>query len=336
MAKKGSKKSTETQEITENLTIKQLAKELAKSGLPIKTADEVIVEPKVKTDILALDYVLDGGIAIGEGGHRIEFYGAESTAKSTFCLYIIRKYQSLGKKCVFIDGEESYDRDWAEYNGVDNNELLICKPYTLEELGDTLVQIIPQVDLIVIDSIVSFIPEFEQENVTSKEQMALQARVNALITRKIYHAIRGKNTTIIFINQEREKVGIMFGNPKTTGGGHALKHLYNTRLEFKTGKSIVGEVGDEKEKVGVEINLNCVKNKKGVPHRTACLDFYFNGYVDNKKTILLQALKFSIIQKSGGWYTFKDRKEQGLDSIKNSITDEEYKEIEKEIWERLR
>jgi len=164
--------------------------------------------------------------------------------------------------------------------------------------------------------------------------MALQARINALITRKIYQTIAGRKTTLIFINQLREKLGVMYGNPYTTGGGHAIKHMYNTRIEFKTGKPINVGTGDNKERIGIEIHLKGVKNKKGTPYLDAVVDFYFNGKIDNKKSIFFGALKYGIIQLSGKTYEYKDIKVVGKEAFLEKMDDKLIKQIEDEIWKK--
>ena len=248
-------------------------------------------------------------------------------------MHIIKKYQELGKTCVYIDSENSYDAEWAEIIGVNNDKLIVVNPDYQEDVGDLFVKIIPEADLIVVDSIVGLIPKEETERDTDEPTMALQARINALITRKIYKAISGRKTTILFINQLREKVGQLYGNPYTTGGGRALKHLYNTRIEFKTGKPMDIGSGEKKERIGIEINLKCVKNKKGKPYRHAVIDFYVNGQIDNKKSLFYSALKHGIIQLNGKTYTYKDKKEVGKDNFIKLLTDEDYKELEDKIWE---
>lgn len=318
--------------MSKNKNLDKLLNELNKN-FKVKRASEVINEEKLRTGIYALDYVLDGGISQCEGGHRIEFFGAESSGKSTFALYIIKKYQELGKTCIYIDAENSYDQTWAKIVGVNNEELIVINPEYQEDVGDLFIKIIPEADLIVIDSIVGLIPKEETERDTDEPTMALQARVNALITRKIYRAISGRKTTIIFINQLREKVGVMYGNPYTTGGGRALKHLYSTRIEFKAGKPIDIGSGDNKERIGMEINLKCVKNKKGIPYRDAIIDFYTNGTIDNKKSLFYSAIKNGIIQLSGKTYTFNDKKAVGKEVFMELLTDKDYKEIENKIWE---
>jgi len=243
--------------------LKKLLNQLEKN-YNVKQASKTEQDEIIRTGIYPLDYVLSGGIRQNNGGHRIEFFGAESSGKSTFALHIIKKYQELGKTCIYIDAEHSYDKIWAEKLGVNNDEVLIIEPESLEELGDLFGTLIPEADLIIIDSIVGLIPEEEIDRNTNEPTMGLQARINALITRKCYKSLIGKKTTMIFINQLREKIGVMYGNPYTTGGGRALKHFYHTRIEFKTGKPIEVGTGDKKERVGIEINMKCIKNKKGV------------------------------------------------------------------------
>jgi recombination protein RecA len=165
--------------------------------------------------------------------------------------------------------------------------------------------------------------------------MGLQARVNAIICRKIYDAIAKSKTVMIFINQLREKIGIAYGNPYTTGGGRALKHMYNTRLEFRVGSPIDIGSGTTKERIGAEINIKCIKNKKGVPYRSAIVPFYFTGELDNKSAILFAGIKFGIIEQKGPFYAYEEIKEKGQIEFCNKITDKQWKAVEKEVWKRM-
>ena len=308
--------------------IKTILKELQKKDYNVKMASEIEEEAKVRTGIMALDEVLGGGIVICEGGHRIEFFGGESSCKTTFALYCVKKFQELGKKCCFVDAERSFDRDWATHLGIKCDDLAIITPDSLEQFGDIIAKIIPEFDLIVVDSIVTMIPEAEAERDTNEATMALAARINALITRKIYQASTRSKCATIFINQLREKVGVMYGSPNTTGGGHALKHLYNTRVEFRAGKPI--EV--DKERVGIEINLKNVKNKRGKPNSTAIVDFYLDGKIDNIKTLFYQAVKFGIVIKGGAWFQYDTIKEHGEEAFCKALSPQQIQKIEDEIW----
>jgi len=330
----------------ENKDISNLIKELQKSNYNVKRGSDIEKDDIIRTDIFALDYVLGGGIPVGEGGWRAEFFGAESSCKTTFALHIIKKFQKLGKTCVFIDAENSYDAQWGEIIGLKNEELIVLKPASLEEMGETIINLIPKVDLIVVDSIVSLLPETAIERDLNQPTMASSARVNAVICGKIYSAISKCKTSLIFINQMREKVGVMYGSPNTTSGGHALKHLYNFRLEFRSGKPIEAgtsanederiEKIEKKEKIGIEINLTNKKNKKGKPYRKSVCDFYFTGQIDNRKSIFFAGIKYNVINLSGKTYTYKDIKVVGKDAFLEVLTEEMCLDISEEIWKRLK
>lgn len=299
-----------------------------------KPASNIVILPKIRTGIYALDYILDGGIAQCEGGHKIEFYGRESSGKTTLALKVVARYQELGKTCVYINAENSYDPTWAEINGVNNEKLLVVKPDTLEQAGDMLIDLIPKVDLIVIDSIVALIPAEEVEGSLEDKHMASQAKVNAPLCRRINSVYKDFKTTIIFINQIREKVGVMYGNPETTSGGKALKHLYDSRVEIKSGEPIQITVpgSDKKERIGNEINIINRKNKKGVPFRQAVVDFYATGAFDNRKSLVYAGMKFMVIKFAGKTYEYKDIKAVGKEAFLEKLDDKILKEIEGEIW----
>jgi recombination protein RecA len=310
--------------------IKDLLNELEKN-YNVKKAGDIEKDEVISTGLFSLDYVLSGGIHICEGGHRIEFFGAESSCKSTFALHIIKKFQQEGKTCVYIDAENSYDKEWAKLIGVDNESLIIVKPTSLEQAGDLFTKLIPQVDLIVVDSIVSMIPEEESNRDTNQPTMGLTARVNALICKKIYESISKHKTTLIFINQLREKIGVMYGSPYTTGGGHAIKHMYNTRIEFKAGEPIE----ENKERIGFNIKLKCVKNKKGTPYRVAEIPFKFTGELNNKLTLLMAGIRYDIITRKGAYYMYENVKSQGQEKFFEEMKETQWKAVEKEIWKRL-
>lgn len=317
--------------MAKNEKLDKLLSELEKD-YNVKKAKDIDKDEVVSTGLFPLDYVLSGGIHVCEGGHRIEFFGAESSCKTTFALHIIKKFQQEGKICVFIDAENSYDKSWAEIIGVDNEKLIIVKPQSLEQAGDLFVRLIPEVDLIVIDSIVSIIPEEESDRDTNQPTMGLTARVNALICKKIYEAIAKHKTTMIFINQLREKIGVMYGSPYTTGGGRAIKHMYNTRIEFKVGEPI----DIDKERVGAIIKLKCVKNKKGTPYRTAEIPFRFTGELDNKLAIFFAGVKYGIITRKGAYYEYEDVRTQGQEKFFEAMEEKKWKKIEQEIWKRIK
>lgn len=314
---------------------KLVKEELKKQGYKLKFASEMKVGPKLKTGIFGLDYILDGGIYQGEGGHRIELYGKENSGKTTFSLYLIKLYQGLAKKCVYINAEQSYDVDWAERIGVDNKKLLIAEPESLEQAGNMLGDFIGKYDLIIMDSVPAIVTQEELDGTMDNKHMASQAKVYSPMTRRLYSATKDHSPTIVFINQLREKVGIMFGSPYNTPGGRALKHFYNTRIEFVQGKMITKGVDKEKEVIGMEILLNCRKNKRGKPHRVTEIDFFLNGFIDNKKSLFYAGIKYGVISRTGNTYEFNDIKETGLEQFLVSLTGKNLTKLEEEIWKRI-
>ena len=310
----------------------QLVKELNKDGHIIKLASNLSKEPKIRTGVFSLDYVLDGGISQCEGGHRIEFWGPESSCKTTFALMVIKKYQELGKTCVFFDAEKSYDTVWGNILGIDNKNLIIGYPDTLEEYGDMLVKLIPQVDLVVTDSITALIPLSESDRETDTGLPGIQARINSVIVKKIYGSVKDRPVTFIFINQMRQKIGVMYGSPNTASGGFALKHMYNTRIEFRAGKPIKN--GDEK--VGTELKLNCIKNKRGRPNRVAEVDFSLSGALDNTKSLFYAGLKYNVIERAGNTYTFDKVKAIGKDKFIELMIDKDWVKLEEQIWKIIK
>jgi recombination protein RecA len=323
--------------------------ELKKKGFNIKLASEIKEGEKIKTKLFPFDFVLDGGIYQGEGGHRIELSGKENSGKTTFTLLVMKRFQDLNKSIMYINAENSYDKKWAETLGVNNDKVYIAQPESLEQAGDMLYEFIGKYDLIVIDSIPSLITLEELDGTMEENKyMASQAKVMSPLTRKVYSATGDKFTTIIFINQIREKVGCMYGNPENTPGGRALKHLYHTRVEFRIGQpieeSIDGEETDKKEekkkkdkvRIGHEINIKCIKNKRGKAYRNAVVDFYYNGTFDNKKALLYNAIKFGLITGGGAWYQYEGNKFNGKKEILEKLTDKDWDKIEKEIWSLIK
>jgi len=288
----------------------------------------------VKTGIFCFDYVLGEGIKLSEGGHKIELFGRESSGKTTFALLTVKKYQELNKTCVWVVSE-SFSEEWARKLGVDTDKLLLCHPENLEDAGEKLLQLISNVDLIVVDSVASLIPQAEIERSIGEPTRGLQAKTYSLICRKIYEVIPHEKTTMIFINQIREKLGILYGNPETTPCGRALRHMYDTRIEFRSGKPIEQGTKEKKERIGKEINLYAKKNKLGTPERKAVMDFYFNGTIDNKKSLFFAGMKYGLIELKGKTYSYKDTSVVGKNNFIEMLEEKEYKDLEKEIWKIL-
>ena len=333
MAKK--KKDEEIKdEAPTKLSVDELLKKYEVS-YEMERASEVKVVPKVRTNWFALDYALDGGISQGVGGHLMEFTGKEHSGKTMTALKIIARYQSLGKSCVLIT-VEGYDGLWGEINGIDNKKLLIQRPSALEEAGQAILDFMADgVDLIVVDSLAMLAPKSIIEKDLDEKTRGEQAGVNTVLSMKISRIKKDGNTTIIFINQVRDNQS-PYGDPILIPGGHALSHLYDTRLRFKQGAPI--EVGSnaKKERIGFEIDIWCKKNKLGKPYRRSVTNFYLSGQIDNKETLLIQACKYGIIDQSGKWFSFNEKKYDGKASLKADLTEEDWTLIEDKIWEAIK
>jgi recombination protein RecA len=292
----------------------------------------------IRTGIYALDYVLDG-IKLCEGGHKIEFFGNESSGKTTFALKVVKRFQELGKTCVWIVSESFHD-EWAKQLGVDTDKLLLAYPESVEDATETILGILNQADLVVIDSVASLIPEAEAEKTMHEQTRGLQAKAYSQFCRKLYQIMAHETTTLICINQIREKMGVIYGNPETTPCGRALKFMYDTRIEFRAGSAIENKIKETEkkfERIGMEINLFGKKNKLGKAHRRSVLDFYFkDGTVDTKKNLIFAGIKYSIIDFAGKTYKYKKKKAVGKAKFIKVLTDEDYKNIEEEVWERLK
>lgn len=318
-----------------NKDLDKKLKELEKSFGLKRTSNHKEVE-KIKTGIYAFDYVLGEGIQLCEGGHKIELSGRESSGKTTFALRTVAKFQELGKVCVWVVSER-FDDNWATKMGVDLTKLLKYYPESVEDATEKILELLHAVDLIVIDSVASLVPEAEVEKSMFEQTRGLQAKAYSQFSRKLYQKIAHEKITIMWINQIREKMGVIYGNPETTPCGRALKHMADTRIEFRQGKPIDKGVGDKKERIGIEIKLKGVKNKVGVAQRIAVVDFYFkDGTIDNKKNLLYAGIKYNVIEFSGKTYKFGKIKAVGKQNFIEKLEDKDWKSIEKEVWERLK
>jgi len=303
-------------------------------GLQRKPSTNKKIE-KIRTGYFAFDYVIDE-IKLVEGGHRIELYGKESSGKSTFAHILATTFQKLGKIVVWIVSE-GFDEEWANHWGVDVDKMLFHYPEHCEDACDKIIEIAPKVDLIIVDSVASIIPEAELKKSMSEKTRGAQANVYSQFTRKFYKTTAHENTTFVCINQLREKMNVMYGNPETTPCGRALRHLYSSRIEFKIGKPIDIGQGDKKVRIGTELKLHGYKNKLGVSKRTSIVDFYFeDGRLDNKKSLLYAGIKYGVIDLSGKTYSYGKYKVVGKDKFKETLPEDIWLKIEKEVWDRIR
>ena len=285
----------------------------------------------VSTGSLSLD------IALGVGGlprgRIIEIYGPESSGKTTLTLQVIAEMQKLGGTAAFIDAEHALDPQYAQKIGVNVQELLISQPDNGEqalEITDMLVRS-GSVDIVVIDSVAALTPRAEIEGEMGEPQMGLQARLMSQALRKLTANIKRTNTTVIFINQIRMKIGVMFGNPETTTGGNALKFYASVRLDIRRTGSI--KRGDEV--IGNETRVKIVKNKVAPPFKQADFAILYGEGISRESEIIELGVLHKLIEKAGAWYSYNGEKiGQGRDNVRDYL--KEHKDLAREIEQKIR
>ena len=276
-------------------------------------------------------------IALGVGGYPrgriIEIYGPESSGKTTFALQAIAEHQKAGGRAAFIDAEHALDPVYAERLGVDIDELLLSQPDTGEqalEICDALVRS-EAVSIVVIDSVAALVPQAEIDGEMGDSHVGLQARLMSQALRKLSGTINKTNTTCIFINQLREKVGVMFGNPETTPGGRALKFYSSIRLDIRRNEQL--KMGDGI--VGNKTTIKVVKNKVAPPFRTAIVDIMYGEGVSREGEVIDLAVEANIVEKTGAWYSYQGEKlGQGKENVKLLL--KENVELKEEIERKVR
>ena len=336
MAKKETIASNESNDRLKALqmAMAKIEKDFGKGSI-MKLGDE-----KVDTVDVIPSGSLTLNIALGVGGYPkgriIEIYGPESSGKTTLALHAIAEAQKKGGIAAFIDAEHAFDRFYAEKLGIQVENLLISQPDNGEQalaIADQLIRS-AAIDIIVIDSVAALTPKAEIEGTMGDNKVGLQARLMSQALRKLTSEISKTNTTCIFINQLREKIGVMFGNPETTTGGNALKFYASVRLDIRRVTSV--KKGDEV--IGNQVRVKIVKNKVAPPFRRAEFEIMFGEGISRTGEVLDLAINMDIIQKSGSWFSYNgDKLAQGRDAVKALLMDNPdlMEELEKRITEKL-
>ena len=313
------------------LTLDKLDKTYGK-GTVMKMGDKAIEEVEViSSGSLGVD------LALGVGGYPkgriIEIYGPESSGKTTLTLHAIAEAQKAGGIAAFIDAEHAFDRNYAEKLGVDIENLIISQPDNGEqalEIAENLIRS-GAIDIVVIDSVAALTPKSEIEGEMGDSKMGLHARLMSQALRKLTGTISKTNCTVFFINQLREKIGVMFGNPETTTGGNALKFYASVRLDIRRST----QIKDGENVIGNRTKVKIVKNKVAPPFKVAEFDIMYGEGVSKTGEILDLAVEFEIVKKSGSWFSYGETKlGQGRDAVKSLIKDNP--EMAEELEEKIK
>ncbi|MFX3625741.1 MAG: recombinase RecA [bacterium] len=314
-------------------TIDRLEKSYGK-GIVMKMSDDRVVNVDVvSTGSLGLDIAL--GVGGFPRGRVIEIYGPESSGKTTLAMHCIAEAQKKGGICAIVDAEHAFDKTYAQALGIDTDNLLISQPDDGEqalEIADNLIRS-GAIDVLVVDSVAALVPKAEIEGDMGDSKMGLQARLMSQALRKLTGTINKTGCICIFINQLREKIGVMFGNPETTTGGNALKFYSSVRLDIRR----IGQLKEGMEVVGNRTKVKVAKNKVAPPFRVVEFDILYGQGISRIGEVIDMGVEYDIIKKSGSWFSYNDTKlGQGRDAVRNLLADnpELYEEIDTKIREK--
>jgi recombination protein RecA len=298
-----------------DLALSQIEKQFGKGSIMrLGEAHAVNVET-IPTGSVGLDLALGGGIP---KGRIIEIYGPESSGKTTVCLHAVAEVQKAGGTAAYIDAEHALDPAYAKRLGVNTDDLLISQPDSGEQALEILETLVRSnaVDIVVIDSVAALVPQAEIEGDMGDAQMGLQARLMSQAMRKLTGVISRSKTTVVFVNQLRMKIGVMFGNPETTTGGNALKFYASVRMDIRRTQQI--KQGDQV--IGNHVRVKVVKNKVAPPFREAEFDIMYNQGISREGDVIDLAVTYGVVEKSGAWYTYKGENiAQGREAAKNYL-----------------
>jgi recombination protein RecA len=314
------------------MAVGQIEKQFGKGAIMrLGQKDAVTAIPAISTGSVSLDYAL--GIGGVPRGRVIEIFGPESSGKTTLTLQIIAEAQKLGGMAAFVDAEHALDAQYAKKLGVDLDNLLVSQPDNGEQALEIVEVLVRSggVDVVVVDSVAALVPRAEIDGEMGEAQMGLQARLMSQALRKLTGVVSKSKTSLIFINQLREKIGVMFGNPETTTGGRALKFYASVRIDIRR----IGAIKDGEQVVGGRTRVKVVKNKVAPPFREAEFDVMYGEGISKEGDLLDLAVERKIVEKSGTWFAYSgERLGQGRENVKQFLKDNPV--IFKSIEDRVR